>query len=224
MIISTKFTTKVASTPLVPGRVWPGLALVCLCARLAFADPITYVVTQNGSFGNLDIATGTFTALARPISGPLGSPYFVGMGNLSDGTLVGEDSAGYLYRLDPSAATITRFGFSGSHYPLPFTTFASVSGTLYGISFADSLYRIDSTTGAATLIGNTGLPAFTNTFIWANRRLELPLLHFGNQQFRRFDTLQAGFEHWGCDRHWAHWCSDPGRCRLCQRNPVCLQR
>jgi hypothetical protein len=165
-----KFTTKWAIKcatkvrPFVRGCVWLSAALVVLCPSLVFAQPLTYAVNDVGQFGNLNIANGAYTPIGRLTAGG----YWVGMGNLSDGTLVGEDNMGYLYRLDPLTGTVTRIAFSGSTYPLPFTTFASASGSLYGISYSDALYRIDSSTGAATLIGSTGLPSFSSPVGWAN--------------------------------------------------------
>jgi hypothetical protein len=127
--------------------------LTCLVACLGFAraDPITFVVTDSGQLGNLDLGTGNFT--------PIGDPYadlYAGLGNLADGTLVAVDYANNVFvRIDPTTGAATPIGSTG------ITVFISASlltGEQFAIDDQNQLFQIDPATGAARLVGPTGIP------------------------------------------------------------------
>src|SRR5207237_10849180 len=84
--------------------------LSCLVAwGVAFADPITFAVTDSGQRGSLDLGTGNCT--------PIGDAYadiYAGLGNLPDGTLVAVNYANSTFvRIDSTTGVATPIGPTG---------------------------------------------------------------------------------------------------------------
>ena len=137
--------------------------LTCLvaCLGFAWADPITFVVTDTGKFGSLDLGTGNFTPIADAYAAG-----YAGLGNLADGTLVSIDYKDNVFvRIDPSTGAATPIGPTG----ITVTVYGSMlTGEQYAMDDQNQLFQIDPTTGAASLVGPTGIPGVDLAQFWAN--------------------------------------------------------
>jgi hypothetical protein len=141
--------------------------LACLtwlvaCLGFAWADPITFAVTDSGQLGSLDLGTGNFT--------PIGDAYadlYAGLGNLADGTLVAVNYANsVLVRIDPTTGAATPIGPTGIAVAV---SASLLTGEQFAIDDQNQLFQIDPATGAAKLVGPTGIPGidpngFANAF------------------------------------------------------------
>jgi hypothetical protein len=121
------------------------------CLGFAWADPITFAVTDSGQLGSLDLGTGNFT--------PLGDPYvdlYAGLGNLADGTLVAVNYANSVFvRIDAATGAATPIGPTGISVAV---SASLLTGEQFAIDGQNQLFQIDPATGAATLVGPTGIP------------------------------------------------------------------
>src|SRR5438105_2340140 len=137
--------------------------LTCLvaCLGFAWADPITFAVTDSGQFGRLDLDTGNFT--------PIGDPYadlYTGLGNLADGTLVAVNYANSVFvRIDPITGMATPIGPTGIAVAV---SASLLTGEQYAIDDQNQLFQIDPATGTAGLVGPTGIPGIDVTNGFAN--------------------------------------------------------
>jgi len=132
-------------------------ACLVACLGYAYADPITFAVTNKGNFGSLDLGTGDFT--------PIGDVYpgqYDGLGNLADGTLVAVDCANNLFiQIDRTTGVVTPIGPTGINVN---TSASLLSGDQFAIDDQNNLYQIDPGSGATTLLGPTGIPGVDPTF------------------------------------------------------------
>ena len=116
------------------------------------ADNQAYAGSNTGTFGIMDLATGSFTLLGN--SGQT----LAGMA-VADGSLFATSyhtANGDLYSVNPSDGALTSIGVATG---IDYDDFGSTTTGLYAVSDSSTqdLYSIDPTTGAATLIGPTGL-------------------------------------------------------------------
>jgi hypothetical protein len=150
----SKTTSSRASSILV--RIASVFAVVLVTApALHAADDMAYLVTKGGTFGTLDLHTGVFTS-----DGSLGQTV-AGLGELN-GTLYAttfENSAGFLYTVNPATASLTQIGTSAVDY----FGFGSTLSGLFALDTSMNLYNLS--TGTPRLIGATGLTfGATTTF------------------------------------------------------------
>ena len=137
-----------------------GLALLTIPVA---AGPLVYVITGSQEFGEMDLATGTFSSIG-PI--PATIQYLV---SGPTGSLLTMSFDGNLDSINPSTGAISVIGPTGfSDCSMPTTptcgpnsqlSFGRAGGTLYATDFANNLYTVSSATGKATLVGSTGIPA-----------------------------------------------------------------
>jgi outer membrane protein assembly factor BamB len=121
----------------------------------ASAAPLVYVVTINGKFGIVDLATGVFHQIGR--NTPELQAYLVWWnGSLLSLTISGND-AGSLARINPSSGEVTIIGPTG--LGLNAFAFGEVDGRLYVTDFSNNIYSVNPETGTATLLRATGIPA-----------------------------------------------------------------
>jgi hypothetical protein len=142
---------------------WPLLVLMVLLSATAWAqstDPQAYVVTFNGEFGSVDLATGAFRQIGSDTPGIMADLVW------SNGTLyslvTSGDNAGSLAKIDPATGQVTIVGQTGLGYNA--FTLGSVGGKLYLTDFNigggfQNLYSVNPISGSATLIGQTHIPA-----------------------------------------------------------------
>jgi hypothetical protein len=117
----------------------------------AWADPITFAVTDSGQLGSFDLATGDFTPI-----GEASADLYAGLGNLADGSLVAVNYANSVFvQIDPTTGAATPIGPTG----ISVAVYASLlTGEQFAIDAQNQLFQIDPATGAATLVGPTGIP------------------------------------------------------------------
>ena len=141
----------------------PFLALAALVPSHSWAqstDPQAYVVTFNGEFGSVDLATGAFHQIGPDTPGIMADLVW------SNGTLFSlvttGPNIGSLAKIDPATGQVTIIGPTGLGYDA--FSLGGVGGKLYLTNFNigggfQNLYSVDPGTGAATLIGPTRVPA-----------------------------------------------------------------
>jgi hypothetical protein len=127
------------------------------------ASPIVYAITGSLEFGQIDVATGSFSSMS---SIPPTIQYLVGRPN---GSLLTMSFDGNLESINPATGTISVIGATGftacTTPDLPTCgdnsqlSLGAAGGTVYATDFANRLYSVNPLTGKATLIGNTGIPA-----------------------------------------------------------------
>ena len=142
---------------------WPALAVVALLSASAWAqstDPRAYVVTFNGEFGSVDLATGAFHQIGPDTPGFMAD--LVWSNGILYSLVTSGDNAGSLAKIDPATGNVTIIGPTGLGYNA--FTLGSVGGKLYLTDFNigggfQNLYSVSSVSGTATLIGPTQVPA-----------------------------------------------------------------
>jgi hypothetical protein len=153
-----------------------GLVLMGVFAAFACglkADPLAYVGYGGGSFGTIDLTTGTVTLLGSLGQTPAGLGVF-------GGTLYAEsyNAAGTLYTVDTSNGALTAIGNSGVDY---LGGFGSTLTGLYGVGYASGgstldVFSINPSNGSATDLGSTGLTLGS----WRDISTNSNTLYFGN--------------------------------------------
>lgn len=125
------------------------------CAPSASAAPFVYVVTLSQQFGILDLGNGRFDPIGGPTADSLANLVWAPDGSLYTLTVSGSD-VGSLAKINPATGEVKDIGPTG----LGFNAFslAGVRERLYATDFSNILYSVDPDTGAATRIGNTGMP------------------------------------------------------------------
>lgn len=139
------------------------LALVALGPSLLRAqstDTQAYVVTINGEFGAVDLATGAFNQIGPDTPGVMAD--LVWANETLYSLVTSGNNAGSLAKIDPASGQVTVIGPTGLGYNA--FTLGAVGGKLYLTDFNigggfQNLYSIDPGTGTATLIGPTHIPA-----------------------------------------------------------------
>jgi hypothetical protein len=117
----------------------------------ARADTIAYASLGHLGFGTMDFTTGTFTQIGPTVN----DNDLAGLAVLGS-TLYGmayNNPSGSLYSINTTTGVETAVGTPG----VRIDEFGSTTTTLYGVDSTGNLYSI-STSGAATLIGNMGIP------------------------------------------------------------------
>jgi hypothetical protein len=153
-----------------------GLLAIAIFATLACdlrADPLAYVGYGGGSFGTIDLTTGTVTSL-----GSLGqTPAGLGVYN---GTLYATsyNSNGTLYSVNTSTGALTSIGSSGDFYE---GGFGSTLTGLYAVGYASGgstldLFSINASNGSATDLGSTGIGLGS----WRDISTNSSTLYFGD--------------------------------------------
>jgi len=127
------------------------------------ASPIVYAITGSAEFGQIDLATGSFSSIS---SIPPTIQYLVARPN---GSLLTMSFDGNLESINPASGAISVIGATGftdcTTPDLPTCgdnsqlSLGAAGGTVYATDFANRLYSVNPATGKATLIGNTGIPA-----------------------------------------------------------------
>jgi hypothetical protein len=117
------------------------------------ADDMAYLVTKNGTFGTIDLATGAFST-----RGTTGGVTLAGLG-VANGNLYGVSygvSSGSLYEVNPANGGVTTVGVAG---PVNYYDIGSTTSGLYALADDTNLdlYSINPTDGVATLVGPTHL-------------------------------------------------------------------
>jgi hypothetical protein len=137
------------------------------------ADPTAFVGYGSGSFGTIDLTTGTVTTLGSLGQTPAGF-------GVSEGTLYAEsyNSNGTLYTVNTSNGALTAVGNSGVDF---LGGFGSTLSGLYGIGYSSGgttldLFSINASTGSATDIGSTGLGLGS----WRDVSTNSSTLYFGD--------------------------------------------
>lgn len=133
------------------------------CAASASAGPIAYVITGSQQIGQMDLATGSFSATG---SIPPTIQYLVPGPN---GSLLTMSFDGNLDSINPHTGAVSVIGPTGftdcsspsspTCGPNSQLSFGSAGGTLYATDFANNLFTVNPITGSATLVGATGIPA-----------------------------------------------------------------
>ena len=144
------------------GPLPASLALVLLTIPVS-ADPVANVLTGSLQFGEMDLATGTFS----PISSIPATIQYLAPG--PNGSLLTMSFDGDLDSISRATGMISVVGPTGfSDCSTPSTpscgpnsqlSFGAAGGTLYATDFVNNLYTINPATGKATLVGATGIPA-----------------------------------------------------------------
>jgi hypothetical protein len=124
------------------------IVLVASAARL-MGDSIAYETTGSGTFGTIDLNTGTFTQLGTNTTLLAGLGVFGGnlYGQLYDG------STSQLYQVNTANGALTAVGTSPPNISI--VAEGSTLSGLYALGTNLNLYSVDSGTGAMTLIGST---------------------------------------------------------------------
>jgi hypothetical protein len=142
-------------------------------ATTSKADDFAYVGYGGGSFGTIDLNTGSVTPLGSLGQTPAGLGVF-------DGTLYAEsyNTTGTLYTVNTSNGALTAVGNSGVDY---LGGFGSTLTGLYGVGYASGgstldLFSIDPSNGSATDLGSTGLTLGS----WRDLSTNSGTLYFGN--------------------------------------------
>ena len=138
-----------------------GLVLLTIPAG---AGPIVDLLsTGSQQFGQMDLATGVFSAIA-PI--PATIQYLVPASNGSLLTMSFDGNLDTINRTTGAVSVIGPTGFADCTTPTTPTcgpnsqlTLGSAGGTIYATDFVNNLYTVNPNTGKATLIGSTGIPA-----------------------------------------------------------------
>jgi hypothetical protein len=137
------------------------------------ADPTAFVGYGSGSFGTIDLTTGTVTTLGSLGQTPAGF-------GVSDGTLYAEsyNSTGTLYTVNTSNGSLTAVGNSGVDF---LGGFGSTLSGLYGLGYSSGgttldLFSINASTGSATDLGSTGLSLGS----WRDVSTNSSTLYFGD--------------------------------------------
>lgn len=129
-------------------------------SRAQSADPQAYVVTINGEFGSVDLATGAFHQIGPDTPGIMANLVW------SNGTLFSlvttGNNTGSLARINPTTGQVTIIGPTGLGYNA--FSLGGLAGKLYLTDFNigggfQNLYSVDPSTGAAKLVGPTHIPA-----------------------------------------------------------------
>jgi hypothetical protein len=145
-------------TTLFASLIWTA-GVVLTQGTLRAADTIVYgLVAGGGSFGTIDLNTGTFTLITALNQ----SDYELGV---FGGVLYGASlQCGCLFQLNPATGAAVNAPIPFSHNGNSFGSlngFGSTTAGLFAVGAAfgglNSLYSIDTTTGAPTLIGSTGI-------------------------------------------------------------------
>lgn len=148
--------TRITSVALISLLALPALSH----ASAQSTDPQAYVVTFNGEFGSVDLATGVFHQIGPDTPGIMADLVW------SNGTLFSlvttGNNAGSLAKINPTTGQVTIIGPTGLGYNA--FTLGAVGGKLYLTDFNigggfQNLYSVNPSTGLATLIGPTRIPA-----------------------------------------------------------------
>jgi hypothetical protein len=134
-----------------------------VCATSASAGPLVYVLTGSLQFGQMDLATGSFS----PISPAPATIQYLVPG--PSGSILTMSFNGDLDSINPANGAISVIGPTGfadcstpstpSCGPNSPLSLGAAGGTLYATDFANNLYTVDAKTGKAALVGTTGIPA-----------------------------------------------------------------
>jgi hypothetical protein len=154
-------------------RIALSVLLLTAFAAASKADDFAYVGYSTGSFGTIDLTTGSVTPLGNLGQTPAGFGVF-------DGTLYAEsyNSTGTLYTVNTSNGALTPVGNSGVDY---LGGFGSTLSGLYGVGYASGgttldLFSINPSTGSATDLGSTGLSLGS----WRDVSANSTTLYFAN--------------------------------------------
>jgi hypothetical protein len=137
------------------------LALASLAVPVS-ADPVVYVIADAQGFGEMDLASGSFS----PIGPVPDTIQYLAKG--PNGSLLTMSFNGDLDSINPrtgATSVIGPTGFADCSSPsTPYSSncqlsFGAAGGTLYATDFANNFYTINPQTGKATLVGVTGIPA-----------------------------------------------------------------
>lgn len=147
--------------------------LFLLSAAVAKADNMAFMGTVNGSFGVLDLNTGTFT-----LDGNSGLT-LAGMA-VANGMLYGSSyhisGSGTLYTINPANGAVTAVGSS----TVDIDDFGSTTSGLFVVGTNGNLYSINASTGAATFIGATGFGTSIPFGSWRSLSTNSSTLFFAN--------------------------------------------
>lgn len=141
------------------------ISLASLFAVQASASPIVYVVNSSQQFGTVDLGSGIFHQI-----GSLGTDAQSGLVPTPNGSLLTLALSGNLNSIDPVSGVTSLIGPTGLAdcmspvSPCGLRSAADLGelgGTVYATDFSNNLYTVNTATGIATLIGPTGIPAFT---------------------------------------------------------------
>jgi hypothetical protein len=161
---------------------------------LTSSDPnlLVYVVTNGLQFGVEDLRSGAFAPI-----GPGLPPEDAGVGLVpSPGKpLLTLAFTGNLIAIDPATGVTSLFGATGLGDcstpaspcgPKSAGFLGNIGGKLYATDFANNLYSLDPKTGVATLIGPTGIPAYTFN---PNIFYDESLFTFQGKLYSNFETV-----------------------------------
>jgi PEP-CTERM motif len=145
-------------------KLMVSLALA-LFAVPASADSLIYVSNGSGQFGTLDLTTGAFNQI-----GPNTPEAVGGLVPGRNGSLFALTASGNLASINPATGVTSVIGPTGLGDcsspaspcgPASANNLARLGETIYATDWGTNLYTVNPATGAATLIGPTGIPAFT---------------------------------------------------------------
>jgi hypothetical protein len=129
-------------------------------------DPRAYVITTGLQFGVVDLTNGAFQPIGPAQRPDIGSGLVPGPGS----SLLTLDYSGNLSAIDPKTGASRVIGPTGLHQcylptdacgPNAANAFGANNGALYALDAGQNLYSVNKHTGAASLIGQTGIPPIT---------------------------------------------------------------
>lgn len=132
------------------------LATVVFMVPAAARADSTYIVTANGSFGILDFASHTYTAMGTT------SAVYSGLAfDNSNNLYTVESSSGRFFKVNPASGsgTVVGSGTTVKNWVMSGLT----SGVLYEVDFNSNLISLNPTTGVGAVLGSTGLPVPAGT-------------------------------------------------------------
>jgi hypothetical protein len=137
-------------TALSPLRIALLVTLVWVVPATARADS-AYIATGNGSFGILDFASHTYTAMGTT------SAVYSGLAfDTSNNLYTVEASSGRFFKVNPANGngTVVGTGTTVKNWVMAGLT----SGAFYQVDFSSNLISLNPVTGAGAVLGSTGLP------------------------------------------------------------------
>jgi hypothetical protein len=135
-----------------------------LAALSVRADSVSYIASDAGAFGTLNLSTGAFQQIGsgRRDPGPgltalNGSLYTLGFDGVLNSVNTG---TGIETPIGPALGDCSIPGVSGCGSTSALA-FGALNGTFYATDFANNLYTLNPSTGKATLVGSTGMAKVT---------------------------------------------------------------
>jgi hypothetical protein len=177
------------------------VSLVLALLPASAGASLVYVVNSSQQFGTVDLATGAFHQIGP--NTPEGESGLVPRPN----GLLTLTFSGNLDSINPATGVTSVIGPTGLADctspaspcgPTSAAALGELGGTIYATDFSNNLYTVNPATGAATLIGPTGIPAFTSNPTIPNadgtfNGFDYSLFSVGGKLYTTFDVITLDF-------------------------------